>query len=153
MKKPDADYTQIPLPHPNTLTLTLKICGTIETPPERSRERFRQGIMDTVLELVRAGEFSIEYIGYQADRKGMHYLNKDIAEYHDCVYASVSVNHSIFSPVDVSTHTDEIIAAFIRIFEDKTHRHLDLDSATEKDGTRHRIIEMSSDWRFYSRHG
>ncbi|AWI26957.1 hypothetical protein [Flavobacterium pallidum] len=151
MKNQVPDYNDSPIPASSTMIV--KICGTIETPPEGNREKFRQGIMDTVLQLVRSGDFIIEYIGYQEDKNGMHYLNKDVTEYHDCVFASLNITHSVFSVVDLDSKTDEIISTFSRIFEDKTHRHLNIDSITVDKWKNLRMIYMSSDWRFYSRHG
>lgn len=150
-------HTSRPLDFPmlpnRTLTLIVKICGTIETPPEDNREKFRQGIMDTVLHLVRNGDFMIEYIGYREDRNGMHYLNKEITEYRDCVYASLNITNSAFSPVDIDTRADEIVVAFAKIFEDKTHRHLHIDSTTVNEDKKQRMIHMSSDWRLYREQG
>jgi hypothetical protein len=153
MKKETRRHPNLPTPLNRALTLIVKIDGTIETPPLDNREKFRQGIMDTVLQLARKGDFIIEYIGYQEDRSGMHYLNKEVTEYHDCIHASFNVTNSAFSPLDIDSKADEIIAAFAKIFEDKTHRHLHIDSATCSEGKKQRMVYMSSDWRFYRKHG
>jgi len=137
----------------DTVTLTVKISGSIETPPNENRNNFRQAVIDTVLELIRKGEFTVEYIGYQPDREGSHFLNTDITEYEDCIFASFHVNNSGINPSDDKARKDEIIKTFIKVFEDKTNRQLEVDSTLERKGKKQRIIEMSSNWKFYRKQG
>lgn len=138
----------------DTVTLTVKICGTIATPPNDNRDGFRHGVIDTILELMRNGEFTVEYIGYQPDKEGTHFLNSDVSEYEDCIFASFHINNSGINPIEDDTiRKEEIIKIFTKVFEDKTNRQLEVDSTLERKGKRQRIIEMSSNWKFYRKQG
>lgn len=137
----------------DTITLTVKICGSIETPPNENRDNFQHGVIDTVLELMRKGEFTVEYMGYQPDREGVHFLDNDTSKYEDCVFASFHLNNSGINPVDEKTRKEEIIKSFTKVFEDKTNRQLEVDSTLVRKGKKQRIIEMSSNWKFYRKQG
>lgn len=137
----------------NISTLTVKICGSIETPPENNRELFKQSIIDTVLFVLKTQDVSIEYIGYKPDHSGVHPLNEDITEYEDCVFVSLNVNGLALNPLDGTETNEDIIKIFVDEFENKTHRHLEIDSTLIRKGKRQRIIEMRSDWKLYLKHG
>ncbi|WP_298153325.1 hypothetical protein [Flavobacterium sp.] len=147
--KPDPNFC-VP---DNLLTLTVVIYFAINTPPKDQRERFRQGITDAVLHLLRRGNFQIEYIGYINDKNGRHDFNNEIVDCEDFVYASFIVTNSIFTDQDIESTTDEVIATFIRVFEDKTHRHLEIDSIVSNRETKQRFLKMSSNWTFFRKHG
>lgn len=133
----------------NATTLTVRINGTIETPPYDSREQFRQSVIDTILYILKTQDVEIEYIGYKPDRMGIHHLDSVVTQYEDCIYASLSVNENLIAILDESHRKEDIIEAFVEAFENKTHRHIEIDSTIEKKGKKHRIIEMSSDWKHY----
>lgn len=137
----------------NISTLTVRINGTIESPPENNRELFRQSIIETILYILKTERVSIEYIGYKPDNSGVHPLNQDITEYEDCVYVSLNVIGMSLNPLDGSQTNDDLIKTFVDIFENKTHRHLEIDSTVVRKGRKQRIIEMSSDWKLYLKHG
>lgn len=137
----------------NISTLTVKICGSIETPPDNSRELFKQSVIDTVLYILRTEDVTIEYIGYKADTSGVHPLNQHATQYEDCVFVSLNVNGMALNPLDGTQSQQDIIKIFVDVFENKTHRHLEIDSTLIRKGKRQRIIEMSSDWKLYLRHG
>lgn len=134
-------------------TLTVKIRGSIETPPENNRELFKQSIIETVLYLLKTEDVSIEYIGYKPDHSGVHPLNQDATEYEDCVFVSMNVNALRLNPLDGTQTNEDIIKTFVDVFENKTHRHLEIDSTIVRKGKKQRIIEMSSDWKLYLKHG
>lgn len=140
-------------PIDNISTLTVRICGNIETPPENNRELFKQSIIETVLYVLKTEDVSIEYLGYKPDHSGVHPLNQDVTEYEDCVYVSMNVYALRLNPLDGSQTNDDIIKTFVEVFENKTHRHLEIDSTLVRKGKRQRIIEMSSDWKLYLKHG
>lgn len=135
-------------------TLTVRVCGNIETPPATNREDFRQGVIETVLQVMKTQDIGIEYVGYQPDYKGLHHMDSFTTEFSDCVYVSFNVDSRTLNHQNGdSVNQQEIINTFIEIFEHKTHRHLEIDSTVIKnDGSRQRIIEMKSDWRFYLKH-
>lgn len=137
----------------NISTLTVKISGTIETPPENSRELFRQSVIETVLFILKTERVSIEYIGYKPDCSGVHPINEEITEYEDCVYVSMNVTGLSLNPLDGTQTNDDLIKTFVDVFENKTHRHLEIDSTLVRKGKKQRIIEMSSDWKLYLKHG
>ena len=135
-------------------TLTVRVCGSIETPPATNRDHFRQGVIDTVLQVMKTEQIGIEYVGYQPDYRGIHHLDSFTTEFSDCVYVSFNVDSRTFDHAKNNPiNQQQIIDSFIEIFEHKTHRHLEIDSTVIKnDGTRQRIIEMKSDWKFYLKH-
>lgn len=135
-------------------TLTVRVCGSIETPPATNRDHFRQGVIDTVLQVMKTEQIGIEYVGYQPDYRGIHHLDSFTTEFSDCVYVSFNVDSRTFDHArENPIKQQQIIDSFIEIFEHKTHRHLEIDSTVIKnDGTRQRIIEMKSDWKFYLKH-
>ena len=137
----------------NISTLTVKINGMIETPPENNREHFRQSIIETVLYILKTERVSIEYIGYKPDPSGVHPLNEEVTEYEDCVYVSMNVTGMSLNPLDGQQTNDDLIKTFVDVFEHKTHRHLEIDSTLVRKGKKQRIIEMSSDWKLYLNHG
>ncbi len=136
-------------------TLTVRVCGSIATPPATNREEFRQSVIDTVLQVMKTQKVGIHYIGYQPERTGLHHLESFSREYEDCVYVSFNVEAKAMNAI-INTESkdhDELVDAFVQIFEHKTHRHLEIDSTIVKNGTRQRIIEMSSNWQYYLKHG
>ncbi len=137
----------------NISTLTVKICGSIETPPENNRELFKQSVIETVLFVLKTQDVSIEYIGYKPDHAGVHPLNNDVTEYEDCVFVSLNVNALELNPLDGTQTNEDLIKIFIDEFENKTHRHLEIDSTLIRRGKKQRIIEMRSDWKLYLKHG
>lgn len=137
----------------NISTLTVKICGAIETPPENNRELFKQSIIDTVLYVLKTQDVSIEYIGYKPDNSGVHPLNEDMTEYEDCVFVSLNVNGLALNPLDGTQSNEDLIKIFVDEFENKTHRHLEIDSTLIRKGKKQRIIELRSDWKLYLKHG
>ncbi|MBF6608770.1 MAG: hypothetical protein ITG00_08540 [Flavobacterium sp.] len=139
----------------NTTTLTVRVCGSIETPPAINRETFRQSVIDTILQVMKTQEVAIEYIGYQPDRTGLHHLESFKTEFEDCVYVSFNVASKAINEKDYAEtkSSEDIVNAFVDIFEHKTHRHLEIDSTVLKKGTRQRMIELSSDWQHYLKHG
>ena len=136
-------------------TLTVRICGAIETPPATHREDFRQGVIDTVLQVLKTTDVSIEYIGYQPDRAGIHHLDGFMTEFEDCVYVSFNIDDKAAETLDnlANKPNADIIDTFIGVFENKTHRHLEIDSTVINNGQRQRIIEMKSNWNRYLNHG
>lgn len=134
-------------------TLTVRICGMIETPPESNREQFRQSIIETILYILKTERVSVEYIGYKPDHSGLHPIDQAVTEYEDCVYVSLNVRGMALNPLDGTESEDDLIKKFVDVFENKTHRHLEIDSTIVRKGARQRIIEMSSDWKLYLSHG
>jgi len=135
-------------------TLKVKICGTIESPPEDSREKFKQSVIDTVLHILRTEDVSIEYIGYKPDASEKNILDTEVAAYEDCVYVSLNVRGANLNPMDEQQQPKEdIIRTFVEVFENKTHRHLEIDSTVVRKGKKQRVIEMSSNWKHYLKHG
>ncbi len=132
-------------------TLTVRVCGNIETPPAINRDEFRQGVIDTVLQVMKTQDIGIEYVGYQPDNRGLHHLDSFTTEFSDCVYVSFNVDSRTLNHDKNGTATQqEIVNSFIEIFEYRTHRHLEVDSTVlRKDGSKQRIIEMTSNWKFY----
>ena len=132
-------------------TLTVRVCGNIETPPAINRDEFRQGVIDTVLQVMKTQDIGIEYVGYQPDNRGLHHLDSFTTEFSDCVYVSFNVDSRTLNHDTNGTATQqEIVNSFIEIFEYRTHRHLEVDSTVlRKDGSKQRIIEMTSNWKFY----
>ena len=132
-------------------TLTVRVCGNIQTPPAINRDEFRQGVIDTVLQVMKTQDIGIEYVGYQPDNRGLHHLDSFTTEFSDCVYVSFNVDSRTLNHDKNGTATQqEIVNSFIEIFEYKTHRHLEVDSTVlRKDGSKQRIIEMTSNWKFY----
>ncbi len=137
----------------NVSTLSVKISGSIEIPPENNRELFKQSVIDTVLFILKTQDVTIEYIGYKPDKSGVHPLNEDVIEYEDCVFVSLNVNDMKLNPLDGTQSNQDIIKTFVEVFENKTHRHLEIDSTIIRKGKKQRIIEMSSDWKLYLKHG
>lgn len=137
----------------NISTLTVKISGFIETPPEHNRELFRQSIIDTILFILKTERVSIEYIGYKPDHSGVHPIDQEVTEYEDCVFVSMNVTGLSLNPLDGSQTKDDLIKTFVDVFEHKTHRHLEVDSTVVRKGKKQRIIKMSSDWKLYLKHG
>ncbi len=149
----DIHEDQISMTNNDITTLTVRICGSIETPPEINRDDFRQGVIETVLQVMKTKDIGIEYVGYQPDCRGIHHLESFTTEYSDCVYVSFNVDTSTLQYENENwINQEEIVDSFIDIFQHKTHRHLEIDSTVIKDGSRQRIIEMSSDWKFYLKH-
>jgi len=135
-------------------TLKVKICGSLESPPEDSREKFKQSVIDTVLHILRTEDVSIEYIGYKPDNQTeMEQLAEQSASYEDCVYVSLNVRGANLNPMDGQQTKEDIIRTFVEVFENITHRHLEIDSTLVRKGKKLRIIEMSSDWKYYLEHG
>lgn len=132
-------------------TLTVRVCGNIQTPPAINRDEFRQGVIDTVLQVMKTQDIGIEYVGYQPDNRGLHHLDSFTTEFSDCVYVSFNVDSRTLNHDKNGTATQqEIVNSFIEIFEYRTHRHLEVDSTVlRKDGSKQRIIEMTSNWKFY----
>lgn len=143
---------QIAMKRDKITTLIVKIHGTIELPPAKSREEFRHGVIETVLEMIKTEDVSIEYIGYEPAQVGTHYLNDTASEYEDCVYASFHVNNTAVNQFDLTVNKHDLISTFVKVFEDKTNRHLEVDSTLVRKGKQQRIIEMSSNWKFYRKH-
>lgn len=137
----------------NTITtLAVKFWGTIETPPSNNREEFRQGVIDTVLSVLKHTGISIEYIGYKPDNIGIHHLNSVRTIYEDCVFISLNMQNGSLKQRDEQL-PESIIDNLIKVFEDKTHKHLEIDSAAVNDLESQRVFEMTSDWKFYLKHG
>ena len=136
----------------DTTTLKVKICGSIESPPENNREQFKQSVIDTVLHILRTEDVSIEYIGYNPSQAGLPLQDDQTAAYEDCVYVSLNVRGEHLNPMEEDSKED-IIKTFVEVFENKTHRHLEIDSTLVRKGKKQRIIEMSSDWKLYLNHG
>ena len=134
-------------------TLSVKICGSIEIPPENNRELFKNSVIETVLYILKTEEVTIEYIGYKPDISGVHPLDQNITEYEDCVFVSLNVRGMQLNPLDGTQSNQDIISKFVDVFENKTHRHLEIDSTLVRKGKKQRIIEMSSDWKLYLKHG
>lgn len=137
----------------NISTLSVKICGSIESPPDNNRELFKQSVIETVLHILKTEDVVIEYIGYKADASGVHPLDQNMTEYEDCVFVSLNVRGMALNPLDGTQSNQDIIKTFVEVFEDKTHRHLEIDSTLIRKGKKQRIIEMSSDWKLYLKHG
>ncbi len=133
-------------------TLKVKICGSIISPPDDSREQFKQGVIDTVLHLLRTEDVSIEYIGYRPAPSEESPLNST-KTYEDCVYVSLNVRGAHLNPMDGDVSKEDIVKTFVAVFEDKTHRHLEIRSTMVREGKQQRMIEMSSDWKYYKKHG
>jgi len=133
-------------------TLKVKICGSIISPPEDSREKFKQGVIDTVLHILRTEDVSIEYIGYRPALSDDDEIT-DAKTYEDCVYVSLNVRGANLNPMDGELSKEDIIKTFVAVFEDKTHRHIEIDSTVVRKGKQQRMIEMSSDWKYYMNHG
>lgn len=133
-------------------TLKVKICGSIISPPDDSREQFKQGVIDTVLHILRTEAVSIEYIGYRPAPFEENPLN-NTKTYEDCVYVSLNVRGAHLNPMDGDLSKEDLIKTFVAVFEDKTHRHLEIDSSMVRKGKQQRMIEMSSDWKYYKKHG
>lgn len=134
-------------------TLKVKICGTIESPPEDNRERFKQSVIDTIIHILRTENVSMEYIGYKPDTSEKNPLGPDIIAYDDCVYVSLNVRGANLNPMDELQSKEDIIRTFVEVFENKTHRHLEIDSTLIRKSKKQRIIEMSSNWKYYLEHG
>lgn len=137
----------------STSTLTVRINGTIETPPAANRENFRQSVIEIILYILKTHNVDVEYIGYKPDRFGVHHLDTTTAEYEDCIFASLSVNENLLSRFGENHRKEDIVQALVEAFESKTHRHLEIDSTLELKGKRHHMIEMSSDWKLYLKQG
>lgn len=137
----------------HTSTLTVRINGMIETPPANNREHFRQSVIETILHILKTQDVDVEYIGYKPDTMGVHHLDSITTDYEDCIFASLSVNENLLSRFDENHRKEDIIEAFVEAFETKTHRHLEVDSTLDLKGKKHRIIEMSSDWKLYLKQG
>jgi len=136
----------------DTTTLKVKICGSIESPPENSREQFKQSVIDTVLHILRTQDVSIEYIGYNPGQAGLALEDDQTIAYEDCVYVSLNVKGEHLNPMEEESKED-IIKTFVEVFENKTQRHLEIDSTLVRKGKKQRIIEMSSNWKLYLNHG
>ncbi len=130
-----------------TTTLTVRINGTIETPPSENREQFRQSVIDAILHILKTQNVDIEYIGYRPDDKGMPGRNLTKTEYEDCIYASLSLNDPIFAQFDETHRQEDVVQAFIQAFENNTRRHIEIESNLEEKGSKQRTIQMSSDWK------
>lgn len=137
----------------NTLTtLAVKFWGTIETPPVNSREEFRQGVIDTVLSVLKSNNITVDYIGYKPDSIGIHHLNSVRTIYEDCVFVSLNMQPRS-SQIPDEYLPESIINDLIKVFEHKTHKHLEVDAAVVDDLHSKRTIEMTSDWNFYLKQG
>ena len=135
----------------NTIsTLAVKFWASIETPPSNNRESFRQSVIDTILKVLRLEDVTIEYIGYKPD-KSQNRQSAALAVYEDCVFVSMNMNSPTLEPV--SEKQDKIIDDLIRVFEDKTHKHLEVDSKIDNREDNQRVIEMTSDWKYYLKQG
>ena len=135
-------------------TLKVKICGSIESAPDTNREKFKQSVIDTVLHILRTENVSIEYIGYKPDTQTeLEQLVEQSASYEDCVYVSLNVRDANLNPMDEDQTKDDIIRTFVEVFENITHRNLEIDSTIVRKEKKLRIIEMSSDWKYYLEHG
>ncbi|HEX8563424.1 MAG TPA: hypothetical protein VF676_10640 [Flavobacterium sp.] len=137
----------------NTITtLAVRFWGTIETPPNNNREHFRQGVIDTILKVLKLRDVTIEYIGYRPDKAGLHHLNTSRTIYEDCVFVSLSMNMRSALSQDGKL-AEDIVNDFITVFENKTHKHLEIDSEIVNDVKHHKLIEMTSDWKYYLKQG
>ncbi|HEX8268858.1 MAG TPA: hypothetical protein VF581_03105 [Flavobacterium sp.] len=137
----------------NTITtLAVKFWGMIETPPLNNREQFRQGVIDTILKVLKMqDDVTIEYIGYRPDRIGIHHLTSSRTIYEDCVFVSLNMHSSTLYTFDEKL-PETIVNNFINVFENKTNHHLEIDSAVVNKHKQQRTIEMTSDWKFYLKH-
>ena len=137
----------------NTITtLAVKFWGTIETPPNNNREHFRQGVIDTILKVLELKDVTIEYIGYRPDKVGVHHLHTARTIYEDCVFVSLSMDLKKMVSNDTEP-AEAIINDFITVFENKTHKHLEIDSEIVNDSKHQKLIEMTSDWKYYLKQG
>lgn len=134
-------------------TLLVKISGNIETPPDSHREQFRQSVIDTVLHLMKTQHITIEYIGYKPDFTGIHPIHEHVTEYEDCLFVSLVVYNARLNPLDGQKSDSDLARTFIDVFEDRTHRHLEIETTVVDKANRQRIIEMRSDWKLYLKHG
>ena len=136
----------------NTITtLAIKFWGTIETPPLSNRETFRQSVIDTVMNVLKFQDITIEYIGYRPDQPGVHPINSDHVVYEDCVFVSLNVPAVRLNQYE--SGEENLISDIVRVFEHKTHKHLEVDSAVVDKEGKHFQIEMTSDWKYYLKHG
>ncbi|RZL27891.1 MAG: hypothetical protein EOO96_21700 [Pedobacter sp.] len=104
----------------STTTLTVRINGTIETPPASNRENFRQSVIETILHVLKTQDIDVEYIGYKPDNLGIQHFDSRTADYEDCIYASLSVSDNILSQFGLGHREDDIISAFVEAFEATT---------------------------------
>lgn len=140
----DSDYVS---------TLLVKISGNIETPPDSHRELFKQSVIDTVLHLMKTENIAMEYIGYKPDFTGIHPIHDQVTAYEDFLFVSLIVYNARLNPLDGQKSDSDLVKTFIDVFEDRTHRHLEIYSTQVVKGNRQRIIEMHSDWKLYLKHG
>jgi len=132
-------------------TLAVKFWATIETPPLNTRETFRQSVIDTVMNVLKLQDPTVEYIGYKPDNTGIQNTNLDHMVYEDCVFVSLNIPPVKFQQqLDTG---DNLIAEFVRVFEDKTHKHLEIDSVIVNKEKKQRIIELTSDWKYFRKQG
>ncbi|NUY79752.1 hypothetical protein HUK80_02505 [Flavobacterium sp. MAH-1] len=137
----------------NSSTLTVKFNALIETPPANNREHFRECVITTLLSVLKTQNVSVEYIGYKPDPVGVHHINSTKIEYEDVVFASLAVNNKSLLISESDNRKDEILKAFVETFENKTHRHLEIESVKEDFKSHDIEIEMSSDWKLYLKQG
>ena len=126
-------------------TLAVKFCGNIEASSLKNRESFRQGVIDTVIKVLRMQNVTIEYIAYQPDQ------NKQKKACDDCVVVSMNMKSLPKDPAEEKQ--DRIIDDFIRVFEHHTHKHLKVNSTKVIKDENLRLIEMQSNWDYFLKHG
>lgn len=135
-------------------TLTIRVCGAIETPPATNRDDFRQGVIDTVLQVIKTHKIALEYVGYQPDRLGLQHTEPFTVEFSDYFHISFNVDtKSLQFENGPKLDHEELLNFFIEIFENKTHRRLEIDFTVVKSRRCQRIIEMSSEWPRFLKHG
>lgn len=130
--------------------LSIKFKGTIETPPLNNRESFRQSVIDTVTNVLKFQQVSLEYIGYLPDHKGFQRMNTDHTVYEDCVIVSLNLATTQYNLDE--KREESLISDLVRVFEQRTHKHLQVDSTVVNAEANQCMIEMTSDWKYYLKH-
>ncbi len=125
-------------------TLAVKFCANIEAAAIKNRENFRQGVIDTVLKVLRMQNVTIEYIAYQPDPNNLK------SNFRDCVVVSMNMKSLPKDPAEQKQN--RIIDDLIRVFENQTHKHLEVDLITSDKFENKRLIEMHSNWNYYLKH-
>lgn len=128
----------------NDATLAVKFCANIEAAAIKNRENFRQGVIDTVIKVLRMQNVTIEYIAYQPDPNTLK------SNFQDCVVVSMNMKSLPKDPAEQKQN--RIIDDFIRVFENQTHKHLQVDLITSDKSENKRLIEMHSNWNYYLKH-
>ncbi len=133
-------------------TLAIKICGMIDSSAAKHREIFRRGVIDSIVKVTQLQDATIEFIGYQPDNPAEHNQNTDRMIYEDCVFLSLNLHSNGFTARD-NNLPDLITNDFIKVFEDNTSHHIDIDSMVVDQQRNEKRIEMISDWKLYLKHG